>query len=165
MSQYTIYDNIEKIYKRTNKAYFSMAVCHLMDKGFEAVKEMTDEQIEAIEYKPKHKPGTIDLMNEDFIKWIWRAAKEIAEACEYQPANLIMFCQAVDLFDTYHFNGKLNKNRMEEMLIERISAEDCSLQLNSGVKTLCKRYDCEAEEFEALGFTVTEDYYTDEECV
>lgn len=161
MSQYTVFENIEKIYKNTNKAYFSMAVCHLLDKGFDTVEEMTTEQIAAIKYEP----GKIDMITEDFVKWIWKAAKEIAEACEYQPANLIMFCQAIDLFDTYHFNGKLNKNRMEEMLIERISTEDCSLQLNSGVETLCERYECEAEEFEALGFTVTEDYYTDEEFV
>lgn len=157
MSQYTVYENIEKIYKNTNKTYFSMAVCHLLSKGFDAVEKITTEQIAAIKYEPHNEPGKIDMITEDFVKWIWKAAKDIAEACEYQPVNLIMFCQAVDLFDTYHFNGKLNKNRMEEMLIERISGEDCSLQLNSGVENLCERYDCEAEELEALVGIVTEE--------
>lgn len=165
MSQYTVYDNIEKIYKRTNKVYFCMAVNHLMDKGFEAVNKITNEQIDAIKYEPKNEPGKIDMMNEDFIKWIWRTAKDIAEACEYQPSALIQFCQAVDLYDTYHFNGKLNKNRMEEMLIERISAENDTLHDKEGVRVLCEKYECEAVEFEALGFEVTEDYYIDEEFV
>ncbi len=155
----TIYEALEKIYKKNNLAYFSMAVCHLLDRGFDTVLQITDEDIENMKYENQSSGNRIDLMNENFIKWIWRTAKDIAIACDKQPSNLIMFCQAVDLFDVHHFTGGLNKNRMEEMLNTRIANENCSFYNREDVETLCDLYNCELEEFEALGCEIPEDMF------
>ncbi len=152
MSQHKEFEKLEKVYEKYRLDYFIMAVSHLLDRGFRTVLEMTDEEIEAMKYEPQTKEGVIDLMTEDFIKWIWRTAKEIAVASDKQPVNLITFCQSIDLFDTNHFDGKPNKTRMEEMLNSRIENERYGFNDKDDVEKLCELYDCEEKDFKALGY-------------
>ena len=96
-----MYKNLKKLYDETNRATFSMAVSHLIDIGFRAAKEITDEDIEEIEGN--------GLMTKEFVQDLIRITKEIAVTCE-SPAELVQFCQVVELFDVKWYKGEENED-------------------------------------------------------
>lgn len=139
---YKEFEELKRIYKENNLAYFSMAVCHLMGNGFNDILELSYDEINEM-------TSSVKGMTDDFVRLINKLAKDIAIAAEGQPANLIEFCQAIDLFDIQHFCGKLNRHRLEKIVENQIFITKYSTR--SECERQCEKLGCEMEELEMLG--------------
>lgn len=136
------FEKLKKLYKESNLTYFSMAVCHLLANGFNDTLEISDDEISKMK-------STSNGMSDEFVRWINKTARDIAIAADGQPANLIEFCQAIELFDIQHFCGKLNRHRLEEMVENQIFINKYSTR--SECERQCEKLGCEMEELEMLG--------------
>ena len=97
-------EKLEEIYQQTRLDYFVMAICHLMNIGWEKAEKITDKQLEKCEGN--------SMMTTDFVVWINKTAREIAKCCE--PSGLIAFCAYHDIFDikSYFEDARENKIRL-----------------------------------------------------
>lgn len=109
-----MYKDLKKLYNKTDKAIFGMAITHLLDIGFRRAAVITDEEISALKGNP--------MMTEDFVKQLVSLTREIAKTAS--PVEVIQFCQAVEMYDiTYYVpNRRINYNRMEELATTAIWA-------------------------------------------
>lgn len=97
-------ENYDKLMKLKNKYgyYFAMGAVHLIDKGYKAVMNMTDEELEEFRVeqtkiqKKQEENGIITVMTADFMVDLWKIAKEIANAST--PVDLVKFL-AQEIFE------------------------------------------------------------------
>jgi len=103
-----MYSKLNTIYEKNRLDMFVMAMSYIVDKGYETVKEITDEDIDSFKGNA--------LMTEDFCKALVRLAREICQATE-NGIELYQFATANDLFEVEYFtNGeKYSVGKLEEI--------------------------------------------------
>lgn len=99
------YEKMYKIYRK-NPSIFPMATGYLTDKGFEFVKQITDEDIEELEGN--------GLMTEEFVKDLVQTAREIVEASDNSSVEIIQFCAAEKIFDTQYYTGDFEDDEWDD---------------------------------------------------
>ena len=140
------YKEMEKIYDRTRLEIFVMAVGHLLDVGFNNVKEITDDQIATISDQGWATAG--------FLQKLVTTSKEIANACE-TPVELIQFCAAENVFDTEFY---ANKHKISDMRIREIAEHAVSYIWDEDMFNYFNDYvDLTPEEKEYFGIIDDED--------
>ena len=144
------YEKIKKIKNRYRYDYFAMACSHFFDIGYRNALAITEEEIENAEGN--------DLMTKEFVQWLMKTAKEIAEASE-TAVDLVQFCIAEDIYDIQYYANKIPRWKLKEMIQQRIMYDEYDFSKKEDVEEACEKYDCDAEDFESLGYTVTEDYF------
>ena len=142
------YEKLLEIKNKYRYDYFIMALSHFFDLGYQVAKQMPEEEIENAEAN--------GLMTKDCVQWIMRTAKEIAN-CVDSAVEVVQFCNAEDIYDVRYYANKLPRWRMEEMLQSRISQENNDTTKEEELEELTFLYDCDAEDFELLGFDIPED--------
>lgn len=151
-----MYQDLKKLYDKTNKPMFCMAITHLMDIGFRKAIEITDEEISEIKEN--------SMMTQDFIQNLVRLTREIANVAS--PVEIIQFCQAIEMYDITYYapNRKINYDRMTELattaiwsLLDDVDEEEYNEQLES-----CDIY-LEEEEKEFFEIPINEDEEDDYE--
>lgn len=85
-----MYKELKDVYYRIGFK-FQMVVTYLFDVGFRNVMQITDEDIDELEEN--------GIMTKEFVQDLVRTAREVANICEGQPINLVMFCMKEKLFD------------------------------------------------------------------
>lgn len=101
------YIELQKL-KRKEAEYgvpFTMTVAYILDKGYEFLREITEEDISEVEGN--------GLMTQDFIQNLIRYAKNIVDVSE-QGVVLVQFCQADDTYDVKFFADKADRKDLEE---------------------------------------------------
>ena len=99
------YEKMYKVYRK-NPSIFPMATGYLTDKGFEFVKQITDEDIEELEGN--------GLMTEEFVKDLVQTAREIVEASDNSSVEIIQFCAAEKIFDTQYYTGDFEDDEWDD---------------------------------------------------
>ena len=92
-----MYNNLKKIYDENRLDVFAMSVAHLLDIGFKNARGITNEQIETIK--------EAKWATKEFLQELVRVARDIAVACD-SNTELIMFCEANQVFDCTGYSGK-----------------------------------------------------------
>lgn len=149
------YEKLKNIKNNTNNAILVTALTYLLDIGCREAKEITDDVIEKAEGN--------GLMTKEFVQELMKTAREIAQAIE-NPSDVYVFCQAEEIFDVLYTTNKLPRYRLEEMIkasLSPISIMDVEYNLDTvgGIKRVCEKYDCDAEDLELLGYTIPDDYW------
>lgn len=106
-----MYKDLKVIYNETRLDVFCMAVCYLLDIGYSNAREITDEDIEAMEGN--------GLMTKGFCQMLAQIARDIAKQTEIP--EIIQFCSAEDVFDTQFYANKLSRDRLETLLHNAIA--------------------------------------------
>lgn len=119
-----MYNDLLKIYHSTNVTMFVCAVTYIFDKGMQYVKEISDDEIEAIEGNA--------LMTKDFCQDIVKTAREICQNIE-NGVELVQFCNAESVFETERYtNGEhIDRHRLESITRQMANAllyDDVSLR-------------------------------------
>ena len=139
------YKEMKMIYDQNRPDFFAMAVSHLLDIGFNNVKEITDDQIATIKDQGWATAG--------FLQELVTTSREIANACK-SPVELIQFCAVENVFDTAFYSGK-----------ERISWERMSEIATTAIWKIINETDDWRDEIEELDLDKTErDYFEIPEC-
>lgn len=102
-----MYKELKELYMKNRQDIFAMAVAHILDKGFDFILKLTDEDIQSIE-------GS-GMMSASFAQDLTKFSKDITSACD-NPVELIQFCQAEDVFDTKFYANKLPNYQLVEAL-------------------------------------------------
>lgn len=144
------YEKIKEIYRQQRLDYFVMACSYFFDIGYAQAKELTEEQINKAEGN--------GLMTKEFVQYIMRTAKEIAEVSE-SPIDLVQFCMAEDVFDIRLYANQVPKSKLEQMIEQRLSYDEFDFSKVDDIEKACEKYDCDAEDFEMLGYELTEKYF------
>ena len=96
------YLEMMEVYQKTRKDVFAMAVAYLLDKGFDMMMDIEEDDIVTMEGN--------GLMTAEFVQDLVRTAKRIADATAtctgYDPIELIQFCMTVPVFSTEFYGGK-----------------------------------------------------------
>ena len=102
-----MYAKLKEIYEKTRLDMFAMAVSYLIDTGYSAVEQITDEEIAEMEGN--------GLMTKEFVQGLVKLAREITRVTEH-GTEVIQFCAALSVFETtYYTNGEhLNHSTLEE---------------------------------------------------
>ena len=85
--------------------------------------------------------------------------KEDIKPRSESPIDLVQFCMAEDIYDTRYYANKISRFRLEEMIEQRLSYDGYDFSKVNDVEEACEKYDCDAEDFEFLGYEITEKYY------
>ena len=93
-----MYKNLKAIYDKTRLDVFSMAIAHLLDIGFRQAEKITDDDIAKMEGN--------GLMTQSFVQTLVKLSREIAQACDNNPVELIQFCMAEEIFDIRWYANK-----------------------------------------------------------
>lgn len=143
------YAEVKAIYNRTRLEIFAMAITHLMNIGFDNAREITDEEIEQVEGN--------GIMTKPFCQELCRLARDVANACE--PSELIQLCQAEDVFDVTFSAGKINRKRLEILLLNALGGLLCNDYYGEedNVQDLMDYIGADEEEMEILGFNMDEE--------
>ena len=147
------YKKLKEILRNIGELYFNMALVYVIDNGINQVKQWSDEDITEAEV-----PG---LFAEDTYRLILKSAREIAQ--NTNPIDLALFCMTEGTLDPRNYSGKLQYNKLEKMLKLRIGYEDYGFNRKEEIDYLCRRYGCMAEDFEALGFKIPDEYWEEGE--
>ena len=102
------YDKINKVKKGVREDVFAMAVSYLLDKGYDFCSSLTDEDIEEVD-------GSAG-MSKEFVQGILRLSRDIAQAEDKNPVEIIQFCAAEDVFDLHWFCGKLRRDGLVTLI-------------------------------------------------
>lgn len=144
------YEKIKEIYRQQRLDYFVMACSYFFDIGYAQAKELTEDDIDKAEGN--------GLMTKEFVQFVMRTAKEIAEVSE-SPIDLVQFCMAEDVFDIRLYANKVPKFKLEQMVEQRLSYDEFDFSKVDDIEKACEKYDCDAEDFEMLGYEITEKYF------
>ncbi len=152
------YDKLKKIQQNVNAPVLSVALTYLLDIGFKAATQITDEMINEAKGN--------DLMTKGFEELVMKTAREIAQTVNL--TDVYVFCQAEDIFDTRYNASKLPRYTLEDMIKASLSPMsimdvEYNLDTKEGIKRVCEKYDCDAEDLELLGITIPEDYWEGDE--
>lgn len=115
-----MYSKLNELFQKNRLDIFVMAMSYIIDKGYETVKAITDDDIATIKGN--------SLMTEDFCKDLVKLAREICMTAE-NGIELYQFAMANELFDIEYFtNGeKYSADKLEEiirLLLQYILFED-----------------------------------------
>ena len=102
------YDKIKKVRNSVREGVFVMAVSYLLDKGYDICSSLTDEDIDEVE-------GCTG-MTKEFAQEILRLARDIAQAEDGNPIEIIQYCAAEDVFDLHWFCGKFRRDGLTAMI-------------------------------------------------
>ncbi len=139
-----MYENYKKlldIKTRCGHEMFVMACSYIIDKGYDTVSKIEESDIERVKGN--------GLMTKEFCQKLVRTSKEITDAVT-NGIEIIQFIATEDIFDLKYFSGKLSREKLENMVVERIEKENVSLSSEEGVKELCSLYNCDTDELELL---------------
>lgn len=102
-----MYSKMKELYDKTRLDMFAMAVSYIIDTGYSAVEQITDEEIAEMEGN--------GLMTKEFVQGLVKLAREITRVTEH-GTEVIQFCAALSVFETtYYTEGEhLNYNTLEE---------------------------------------------------
>lgn len=147
------YEVLEKLYRAYEGVMWNLACEWLLENGFSNVKEWDDEFINNQEV-PK-------LIEPSFYREILRLARQIAT--DSDCVDFMKFCMIEPFFQIRDL-GKLNREQLEGMVkasLSPMSIMDVEYNLDTkpGVERVCKKYQCEAEDLELLGYTIPDDYW------
>ena len=151
------YELLEKLYKKNKGFAWNLACEWLLEYGFSNVKEWDDEFINNQEV-PK-------LIEPSFYREILRLARQIAT--DSDCVDFMKFCMIEPFFQIRDL-GKLNREQLEGMVKASLSPMsimdvECNLDTVSGVKRICEKYNCEAEDLELLGYKIPDEYWEGDE--
>lgn len=133
-----MYADLKKLKDETHPALFNMALSHLLDIGFRQALKIKDSDIEKLEEN--------GLMTRKFVQDLVRLSRQIAQMSS--PTEIIQFAQSEQIFDTLYYNGKPERNRIEEIAIGAID-----LLLNDYHMTeLIEALDMDEDEIKYLGY-------------
>lgn len=145
-----VYKKLLKI-KGSTEVNFNMVCTYILNIGYEAARNITDEDIE--------KAKGDGFATKEYYQWVMCTAREVANTIS-NNVELVQFCMAEDVYDIRHFADKLPRWELEDMLKTRISMEDYTRTDTADyIIYLCNRYDCDAEDLEYLGIEVPEEYW------
>lgn len=102
-----MYAKLKEIYEKTRLDMFAMAVSYIIDTGYSAVEQITDEEIAEMEGN--------GFMTKEFVHSLVKLAREMTNATQ-SGTEIIQFCSALSVFETtYYTEGEhLNYNTLEE---------------------------------------------------
>lgn len=156
-----MYKNLKEIYDERPKDIFSMAMAHIVDKWFNNIKGISDEEINKYE-------GNL-YMTAEFVQELVKLAREIVRTAD-NPTEIIQFCQAVDLFDRNFYCDKTDYDKLETITYNAVSIirEQCSPEYDEyySWNELCVELGCEPEDLLSIGVIdekVLEDIYSEME--
>lgn len=86
-------ETLNKLY-RENGAYALMTITYLLDVGFQAASQITDEEIAKV--KEETSPNAI--LSADFNEWCMQTARQLAN--ELSPVQLMKWMQVNKPYDT-----------------------------------------------------------------
>lgn len=151
------YELINDLFKKNEGVAFNMVVAILMDNGYEKIKNLTDEDIVNIinSLAP-------ELFDEDFYRNILDVARTIAK--ETSPYDLIKYAMVNTFLRLDDYKNVVPREKLENMVkasLSPISIMDVEYNLDTvdGIKKVCEKYDCDAEDLELLGYTIPDDYW------
>ena len=146
-----VYKKLLEIKGKSNEAAFNVVCTYIFDIGYQAAKEITDEDIE-------NAKGD-GFATKEFNQWVMRTAREVVNIIN-NNVELVQFCAVEDVYDTRFFADKLPRWQLEDMLKTRISMEDYTrTDTTDYIIYLCDRYDCDAEDLEYLGIEIPDEYW------
>ena len=141
------YTEIKAIYDKTRLDMFCMMTSYLLDIGFRNAKEITDEEIENAEGN--------GIMTKEFVQGLMKQAREIANICT--PTDLIILCQAEDVFDTSFVAGKIQRSRLEVLFDNAVTSMMCDDFNGHTVEDIADYLGATEDEMEMLGYEIEED--------
>ena len=95
-----MYKELKKIYDNNRLDVFVMAVGNLLDKGYDTVIKITDDDISKIKM-PEN-----SLMTTGFAQALTKLTRDIAQNCD-SVVEIIQFCAKEKIFDIkYYGKGK-----------------------------------------------------------
>ena len=128
--------------------HFVLALGYFFDIGYQGAKNITDKHIDSAKGN--------GIMTRDFVQWLMREAKEIADSVT-SAIDVVQFCEAEDIFDIRYYANKIPYSELEDMVKERLCCEDYDTTKEDELQKLCNLYDCDPENFEMLGFSIPEE--------
>ena len=143
------YKDLKAIYDCNRLDFFVMAVCHLLDIGFNNVKDITDDQIATIKDQGWATAG--------FLQELVTTSREIAEACG-SPVELIQFCMAEEVFDVEFYAPK--KRKIPDIRMRELAEMAVSCLCNEeNIEDFVNEVDLTPEEIDYFGIDIEEDEY------
>ena len=91
-----MYKELKKIYNSNRLDVFVMAVGNLLDKGYDTVIKITDDDISKIKM-PEH-----SMMTSEFAQYLTRLTRDIAKNCD-SVVEIVQFCAKEKVFDTKNY--------------------------------------------------------------
>ena len=144
------YEKLKEIKNQYRLDHFVMACAHFFDIGYRNALEITDEEIENAQEN--------GLMTKEFVQFLMRTARELAQVSE-SAIDVVQFCAAEDIFDTRYYVNKLSRNTLEEMIEASLCHDEYDFSKVKDIEEACEKYNCDAEDFETLGYELTEKYF------
>lgn len=148
----TTYEKLLELKKSTRYDYFALACGYFFDIGYNAAKEITDEEIKNVEGN--------GIMTKDFCEWMMETARTIANTID-SAVELVQFCMAEDIYDIRNYANKLPRYKLEEMIKYRLNSEEIPIDVSpiKKIEFLCNVYDCDEEDLELLGIDIPDEYW------
>ena len=144
------YEKIKEIYNQQRVDYFAMACSYYFQIGHSSAWDISEEDIAKAEEN--------GLMTKEFVQNLMKTARDIAKASE-SSIDLVQFCMAEDIFDVRLYANKIPRYKLEEMIKSGIYNDNYDFTKVKDVEEACDKYECDAEDFESLGYEITEEYY------
>lgn len=143
------FDRINELFRRNEGVPFNIAVLFLMENGYNDMAEITDEEIQNVEC-PKG-------FDEIFYRNVIKLARQLAQ--ETSPYDLLRFAMTNTFLRLDEFNNIVPREKLEEMVKERIDREVTRRDTADYIIYLCNRYNCDAEDLEKLGINIPDSYW------
>lgn len=152
------YEVLEKLYRAYEGVIWNLACTWLLVNGFDNVKKWTDEYID--------NEKTPDFLAPNCYREILKLEREIAT--KSLCTDFLKFCMVKPFLPIDEFASKLNREQLEDMVkasLSPMSIMDVEYNLDtvSGVKRICEKYNCEAEDLELLGYKIPDEYWEGDE--
>ena len=91
-----MYKELKRIYDNNRLDVFVMAVGNLLDKGYDTVIKITDEDISKLQM-PEH-----SIMTTGFAQALTKLTRDIAKNCD-SVVEIIQFCAKEKVFDIKNY--------------------------------------------------------------
>lgn len=95
-----MYNKIQELHNKIGTAQFAMAISHLLQKGVDIMKEVSDKDIKS--------------SGDNFAQTVNSNTRELARIIDNDPIGLIQYCMAKEFFDINIFSP------FEEQIIGKV---------------------------------------------